>query len=89
MVSEIVIGVGVIAPMIVASGQSRGVGTVFAMSNNADKKQAIAFKRLGNGSFVEQNKFDNRGPGSRRVNDPLEWQGSLTFERHCAANANY
>jgi hypothetical protein len=60
--------------MIVASGQSRGVGTVFARPNHPDKKQAIAFKRLGNGSFVEPNKYDNRGPGSRRVNDPLESQ---------------
>lgn len=77
--SAIVMGVGVLAPMVFASGQSRATGTVFVMSNNPDRNQVIAFEQLDNGTFVEQNRYDTHGRGSGGVNDPLESQGSLNL----------
>ncbi|HUA93582.1 MAG TPA: beta-propeller fold lactonase family protein [Terracidiphilus sp.] len=71
-------GVGLVAPCMYAGAQSRFAGTVFVMSNNAERNQVIEFRPTAGGNYAEQ-RFDTLGRGSGGVNDPLEAQGSLTL----------
>ena len=54
---------------------------VFAMTNNVDSNQVLAFRRDGNGSLQEPHRFATGGRGSGGVTDPLESQGSLTLSQ--------
>lgn len=75
----IVMGIGIVAPIGVASAQRPTTENVFVMSNNADRNQVIAFEQLNDGTFVERSRYDTHGRGSGGVNDPLESQGSLNL----------
>jgi len=77
--STIAIGIGCLFPAMLASAQSRGTGTFFVMSNNADKNQVIEFVHTSDGTVVAKETFDTQGRGTGGVNDPLESQGSLTL----------
>jgi 6-phosphogluconolactonase (cycloisomerase 2 family) len=75
----IMMGVGVVSPMMYAAELTNGSGTVFVMTNNADKNEVVAYERASDGTFFESNRYDTEGRGSGGVNDPLEAQGSLTL----------
>lgn len=75
-----IMGVGVLVPMLSAGAQVRNAGTVFVMSNNADRNEVIAFTHDWNGNY-DQSHFDTFGRGTGGVNDPLESQGSLTLSK--------
>jgi 6-phosphogluconolactonase len=77
--STIMIGIGVLSPMMFADVQNRAAETLFVMSNNADKNEVLSFELSAGGSIVAQNSYDTHGRGSGGVNDPLESQGSLTL----------
>jgi 6-phosphogluconolactonase (cycloisomerase 2 family) len=74
-------GIGSMAPMMHASELTSNAGTVFVMTNAANRNEVIAFKRSYNGSFSEDKRFDTGGRGSSGVTDPLESQGSLTLSQ--------
>lgn len=80
-VLTIMAGIGVITPMMQAAEFTSNAGTVFVMTNAADRNEVIAFKRSYNGSFSEGRRFDTGGRGSSGATDPLESQGSLTFSQ--------
>jgi len=71
-------GLGALVSVLSAGAQGRTAGTVFVMSNNADRNEIIAFQRDANG-YYEKSHFDTFGRGTGGVNDPLESQGSLTL----------
>lgn len=75
----IMMSIGVVSPMMHAAELTNGSGTVFVMTNNADKNEVIAFERAGDGTFFESNRYDTEGRGSGGVSDPLGSQGSLTL----------
>ena len=77
--STIILGVGVVSPMIFANAKTRAAETVFVMSNSADKNEVIAFSHSADGSVVEQNHYATGGRCSCGVNDPLDSQGWLTL----------
>lgn len=72
------LGLGSFVSVLSAGAQIRAAGTVFVMSNNADRNEVIAFQRNANGHY-EKSHFDTFGRGTGGVNDPLESQGSLTL----------
>lgn len=53
--------------------------TVFAMTNNADRNEIIAFASAHDGQFYETGRFETGGRGSGGTTDPLTSQGSLIF----------
>lgn len=80
----ILIGAGASLSMISAATLASAVTpapteTVFAMTNNADRNEIIAFDSARDGQFYEAGRFDTGGRGSGGVTDPLGSQGSLTF----------
>jgi 6-phosphogluconolactonase len=75
----IVIGVGMVSPIVSLAEPTTGTETVFVMTNNADKNEVIAYARAADGSFLENHRYETEGRGSGGVNDPLGSQGSLTL----------
>lgn len=77
----IIIGTGasLSIPMMGAPTNATAAEAVYVMTNNADKNQVIAFESARDGQFYETDRFDTGGRGSGGVTDPLESQGSLTF----------
>ncbi len=80
-VLTIMAGIGVLTPMMYAAESTTNAGTVFVMTNAADKNEVIAFNRSYDGSFSEGNRYSTGGRGSAGVTDPLESQGSLTLSQ--------
>jgi 6-phosphogluconolactonase len=74
-----VVGVGAVLPVSGIAEQTTNAGSVFVMTNAADKNQIIRYARETNGSLFETNRYDTDGRGSGGFNDPLESQGSLTL----------
>lgn len=54
-------------------------GAVFVMTNNVDRNEVIGYRRAGDGTLQEGDRFATGGRGSGGNNDPLESQGSLTL----------
>lgn len=54
---------------------------VFVMTNAADKNDVIAYQKERDGSYREQGRFPTGGRGSGGQVDPLQSQGSLTFNQ--------
>jgi 6-phosphogluconolactonase (cycloisomerase 2 family) len=77
----IMAGIGVMTPMMHAAEPTSNAGTVFVMTNAADKNEIIAFNRGNDGSFNEGHRYNTGGRGSAGVTDPLESQGSLTLSQ--------
>jgi len=77
----IMAGFGVMTPMLHAAGFTNNAGTVFVMTNAADRNEVIAFNRSYDGTFSEGNHYNTGGRGSAGVTDPLESQGSLTLSQ--------
>ncbi|MFC5863830.1 lactonase family protein [Acidicapsa dinghuensis] len=80
----ILIGAGASLSMISAATLASAVTpapteTVFAMTNNADRNEIIAFASARDGQFYETGRFETGGRGSGGTTDPLTSQGSLTF----------
>jgi 6-phosphogluconolactonase (cycloisomerase 2 family) len=80
----ILIGAGASLSMISAATLAAAVTpasteTVFAMTNNADRNEIIAFSSSRDGQFYEAGRFETGGRGSGGTTDPLTSQGSLTF----------
>lgn len=80
----ILIGAGASLSMISAATQALAVTpasteTVFAMTNNADRNEILAFESTRDGQFYQVGRFDTGGRGSGGTIDPLTSQGSLTF----------
>lgn len=80
----ILIGAGASLSMISAATLASAVTpapaeTVFAMTNNADRNEILAFESNRDGQFYETGRFDTGGRGSGGTGDPLTSQGSLTF----------
>ncbi len=73
------LGAAVLTPAMHAAEPGRQPEAVFAMTNNADNNQVLSFVRNGDGQFSEGARYNTGGRGSGGVNDPLESQGSLTF----------
>ena len=80
-VLTIMAGIGALTPMMYAAESTTNAGTVFVMTNAADKNEVIAFNRSYDGSFNEGNRYSTGGRGSAGVTDPLESQGSLTLSQ--------
>jgi 6-phosphogluconolactonase len=74
-----VAGVGALLPISGVAEQATSAGSVFVMTNAADKNEIIRYSRDTNGGLFETNRFATEGKGSGGVNDPLEAQGSLTL----------
>lgn len=80
----ILIGAGASLSLMAASTHSSAVTpasteTVFAMTNNADRNEIIAFESASDGQLYEAGRFDTGGRGSGGTIDPLTSQGSLTL----------
>ena len=79
----VVLGVGAIAIATHANAQATSEQTlsetVFVMTNAADRNQVISYQKERNGSFREQRRFATGGRGSGGQIDPLQSQGSLSF----------
>lgn len=58
-----------------------GSEAVFVMTNAADKNDVIAYQKERDGSFREEGRFATGGRGSGGQVDPLQSQGSLTFNQ--------
>ena len=80
-VLTIMAGIGVLTPMMYAAESTTNAGTVFVMTNAANKNEVTAFNRSYDGSFNEGNRYNTGGRGSAGVTDPLESQGSLTLSQ--------
>src|SRR5579862_5580572 len=81
-VLTIMAGIGVLTPMMYAAESTTNAGTVFVMTNAANKNEVIAFNRSYDGSFNEGNRYSTGGRGTGGVTDPLESQGSLTLSQN-------
>ena len=79
----VVLSVGAIAIATHANAQTTSEQTlsetVFVMTNAADRNQVISYQKERNGSFREQRRFATGGRGSGGQIDPLQSQGSLSF----------
>jgi 6-phosphogluconolactonase len=73
------LGLGTLTPAIFAAVDSTRNGTVFVMTNSADRNEVVAYTREQDGSFYESNRYATEGRGSGGTNDPLQSQGSLTL----------
>jgi len=73
------LGLGTLTPAIFAAVDSTSNGTVFVMTNSADRNEIVAYTREQDGSFYESNRYATEGRGSGGTNDPLQSQGSLTL----------
>ncbi|MFZ0958539.1 MAG: beta-propeller fold lactonase family protein, partial [Candidatus Sulfotelmatobacter sp.] len=62
--------------------RSAAAGSVFVMTNAADKNEIIAYARAADGSLQEGRSFRTEGRGSGGVTDPLGSQGSLTLTQN-------
>lgn len=71
------LGLCTFAPTLFADASSSA--TVFVMTNAADRNEVVAFQRQPDGTFYESNRYATEGRGSGGTNDPLQSQGSLTF----------
>jgi len=75
------VGVGAAFPTLASAQPKDAVGSVFVMTNAADKNEVIAFERNANGALGDSVSYDTHGRGSGGVTDPLESQGSLTLSQ--------
>jgi 6-phosphogluconolactonase len=73
------LGIGACLPMMHAAESPNNAGTVFVMTNAADKNEVVAYTRGSDGSFFESNRYATEGRGSGGTLDPLQSQGSLTL----------
>jgi 6-phosphogluconolactonase len=73
------LGIGAFLPMMFAAESPNNAGTVFVMTNAADKNEVVAYTRGSDGSFFESNRYSTEGRGSGGAGDPLQSQGSLTL----------
>ena len=55
--------------------------SVFVMTNAADKNDIISYRKGRDGSYKEEGRFATGGRGSGGQVDPLQSQGSLTFNQ--------
>jgi len=79
ILTAVAITVGALAPAIQLSAQRTQPETVFAMTNDANRNEVIAFEQAPSGQFYETNRFATGGRGSGGTVDPLSSQGSLTL----------
>jgi 6-phosphogluconolactonase (cycloisomerase 2 family) len=77
----IMVGIGAASPVLCAAQYETKSGSVFVMTNAADKNQVLTFERAPNGTLTFGGAVDTGGRGSGGVNDPLESQGSLTLSQ--------
>ena len=85
-----VLALGAIAATAQPNVQT-GSEAVFVMTNAANKNEVIAYQKGRDGSYRQEGRFATGGRGSGGQVDPLQSQGSLTFNHNhtllFAANA--
>lgn len=72
---------GMVWPQATFAAPGGRSGTVFIMTNAADKNEIISYERSENGKLTESNRYDTGGRGSSGLNDPLGSQGSLRLSQ--------
>ena len=72
-----ILGVGAIATA--HADAQIGQEAVFVMTNAANRNEVISYQKKGDGSYREQGRFATGGRGSGGQVDPLQSQGSLSF----------
>lgn len=73
------VAAGALASTIHLSAQKSQPEAVFAMTNDANRNEVIAYEAAPSGQFYETNRFRTEGRGSGGTVDPLSSQGSLTL----------
>lgn len=77
----IALGAGSIAPTLNATDLTSKAGSVFIMTNAADKNEIIAYDRDSEGRLYSGDRYATGGRGSGGITDPLVSQGSLTLSQ--------
>src|SRR5258708_7805593 len=77
----IMVGVGLLSPILEAAELTPETGAVFVMTNAADKNEIVAYERTPDGRLFSGDRYETGGRGSGGVTDPLESQGSLTLSQ--------
>src|SRR5580693_5180730 len=77
----VALAISVVSPTDSNAEDERSQGTVFVMTNAANRNEVISYKRAPDGSLQAAHRFATGGRGSGGNNDPLESQGSLTLSQ--------
>jgi hypothetical protein len=64
---------------ILFAKDTHSASAVFVMTNNVDRNEVVAYRRVNDGALQESGRFASGGRRSGGNNDPLESQGSLTL----------
>jgi 6-phosphogluconolactonase (cycloisomerase 2 family) len=77
----VALAISVVSPTDSNAEDERSQGTVFVMTNAANRNEVISYKRAPDCSLQAAHRFATGGRGSGGNNDPLESQGSLTLSQ--------
>jgi 6-phosphogluconolactonase len=77
----VALAISVVSPTYSKAEDEHSQGTVFVMTNSANRNEVISYKRAPDGSLQAGHRFATGGRGSGGNNDPLESQGSLTLSQ--------
>jgi 6-phosphogluconolactonase (cycloisomerase 2 family) len=77
----VALAISVVSPTDSNAEDEHSQGTVFVMTNAANRNEVISYKRAPDGSLQAAHRFATGGRGSGGNNDPLESQGSLTLSQ--------
>jgi 6-phosphogluconolactonase len=77
----VALAISVVSPTYSNAEDEHSQGTVFVMTNAANRNEVISYKRAADGSLQAAHRFATGGRGSGGNNDPPESQGSLTLSQ--------